>query len=99
MPCVALAKQGEEHPRLVFTMHYVYLLEIKSTPNKRYTGYTEDLRQRVADHNAGKNASTAPFRPWQLRTYHAFSSKPLALAFERYLKSGSGHAFANKRLW
>ncbi|MBM3852497.1 MAG: GIY-YIG nuclease family protein [Verrucomicrobia bacterium] len=80
-------------------MHYVYLLESESTPNKRYTGYTENLRQRVADHNAGKNVSTARFRPWQLRTYLAFSSKPRALAFERYLKSGSGHAFAKKRLW
>ena len=80
-------------------MHYVYLLESESTPNRRYTGYTKDLRQRVADHNTGKNVSTAPFRPWQLRTYLAFSSKPRALAFERYLKSGSGHAFAKKRLW
>ena len=80
-------------------MHYVYLLESESTPDKRYTGYTDDLRQRVADHNAGKNVSTAPFRPWQLRTYLAFSTKVHALAFERYLKSGSGHAFARKRLW
>ena len=80
-------------------MHYVYLLESESTPNRRYTGYANDLRQRVADHNTGKNVSTAPFRPWQLRTYPAFSSKPRALAFERYLKSGSGHAFAKKRLW
>lgn len=80
-------------------MHYVYLLESESTPRKRYTGYTEDLRQRVADHNAGKNVSTAQFRPWQLRTYLAFSSKAQALAFEGYLKSGSGHAFAQKRLW
>ena len=80
-------------------MHYVYLLESESAPNRRYTGYTNDLRQRVAEHNIGKNVSTAPFRPWQLRTYLAFSSKARALAFERYLKSGSGHAFAKKRLW
>jgi len=32
-------------------------------------------------------------------TYLAFSEKSKALAFEQYLKSGSGHAFANKRLW
>ncbi len=80
-------------------MHYVYLIESKSSAGKRYIGYTEDLRQRVADHTAGKNDSTAPFRPWRLRTYLAFSTKPQALAFERYLKSGSGHAFASKRLW
>ncbi len=80
-------------------MHYVYLIESKSSPGKRYVGSTGDLRQRLADHNTGKNVSTAPFRPWQLRTYLAFSSKPQALAFENYLKSGSGHAFAGKRLW
>jgi hypothetical protein len=34
-----------------------------------------------------------------LITYLAFSDKELALSFERYLKGGSGHAFANHRLW
>ncbi|TIU85985.1 MAG: GIY-YIG nuclease family protein, partial [Mesorhizobium sp.] len=27
------------------------------------------------------------------------SSRAKATSFERYLKSGSGHAFASKRLW
>jgi predicted GIY-YIG superfamily endonuclease len=80
-------------------MHYVYLIESESTPRKRYVGYSDDLRQRMVDHNSGKNVSTAPYRPWRLQTYLAFATKAQALAFERYLKSGSGHAFANKRLW
>ena len=80
-------------------MHYVYLIESISTPGKRYVGYSENLRQRVVDHNAGKNVSTAPDRPWRLQTYLAFSTKGQALEFERYLKSGSGHAFARRRLW
>ncbi|MBX3749707.1 MAG: GIY-YIG nuclease family protein [Opitutaceae bacterium] len=80
-------------------MHYVYLLESSSTPGKRYMGYTEDLRRRLNDHNAGKNVSTSAYKPWRLRTYLAFSSKKQALTFEAYLKTGSGHAFANKRLW
>ena len=80
-------------------MHYVYLIESESNPRKRYVGYSDDLRQRLADHNAGKNVSTAPHRSWRLQTYLAFSTKAHALAFEHYLKSGSGHAFANKRLW
>lgn len=80
-------------------MHYVYLLESSSTPGKRYIGYTEDLRRRLHDHNTGKNLSTSAYRPWRLRTYLAFSSKKQALTFEAYLKSGSGHAFTNKRLW
>jgi len=43
--------------------------------------------------------STANGRPWKLKRYIAFQSKPAALTFERYLKTGSGHAFARKRLW
>jgi len=80
-------------------MHYVYLIESESASAVRYTGYTDDLRQRLLDHNSGKNVSTATNRPWRLRTYLAFSAKKQALEFESYLKSGSGHAFANKRLW
>jgi hypothetical protein len=37
--------------------------------------------------------------PWRIATYVAFSDEGKATSFERYLKSGSGHAFANKRLW
>jgi predicted GIY-YIG superfamily endonuclease len=80
-------------------MHYVYLIRSRSAPTRRYIGYSDNLRQRLADHNAGKNPSTAHDRPWQLHAYLAFSDKHLASAFERYLKSGSGHAFASKRLW
>jgi len=80
-------------------MHYVYLIESQSIPGKRYSGYTEDLRQRLKSHNSGQNRSTANSRPWRLRTYLAFSTKGQALAFEAYLKSGSGHAFAKKRLY
>ena len=80
-------------------MHYVYLIESTQAPHHRYVGYSNNLRQRVTDHNSGKNVSTAPNRPWQLRTCLSFSTKAQALAFESFLKSGSGHAFANKRLW
>ncbi|CAA7626212.1 GIY-YIG nuclease family protein [Magnetospirillum sp. UT-4] len=60
---------------------------------------TSDLKRRLADHNSGKSSHTSKFAPWRLVTYVAFSDERKAMAFERYLKSGSGHAFANKRLW
>jgi predicted GIY-YIG superfamily endonuclease len=69
------------------------------TPSKRYIGLTSDLRTRLAEHNAGKSPHTSKFRPWTLVTYVAFSDRAQAAAFETYLKSGSGHAFARKRLW
>lgn len=53
----------------------------------------------LADHNSGKSAHTSKYMPWKLVTYVAFSDRQKAEAFERYLKSGSGHAFATKRLW
>jgi putative endonuclease len=80
-------------------MHYVYLLRSKKDAAHKYIGFTEDLRTRIADHNEGKNPSTAPYRPWHLQTYLAFSSKKQALSFEKHIKSGSGHAFARRRLW
>jgi putative endonuclease len=65
-------------------MNYVYLLESESVVGERYVGVTRH---------------TSKFAPWRLVTYIAFSDKRKAELFERYLKSGSGHAFANKRLW
>jgi predicted GIY-YIG superfamily endonuclease len=80
-------------------MHYVYCLRSDSHPRFRYIGYRADLKQRLLDHNRGCNPSTASFVPVHLAGYTAFREKPAALDFERYLKTGSGHAFAKKRLW
>jgi putative endonuclease len=80
-------------------MHFVYLLESAPFPGQRYVGASADLRQRLVEHNARKSKHTNKFKPWRLVTYIAFSDQAKALQFERYLKSGSGHAFANKRLW
>jgi predicted GIY-YIG superfamily endonuclease len=80
-------------------MIYVYLIESLENEGQRYVGLTTDIKTRLADHNAGKSIHTNKFRPWRVVTYHAFSDSAKATAFERYLKQGSGHAFANKRLW
>ena len=80
-------------------MYYVYLLESEHDPTRRYVGLTANLRQRLKEHNGGKSAHTAKYLPWQIKTYIAFSDQEKAEQFERYLKSGSGHDFAKKRLW
>jgi putative endonuclease len=79
-------------------MHYVYLL-ISARSRRRYVGLTANLKQRLTEHNSGKLPHTAQFKPLHLIAYLAFSDKQKAAKFERYLKSGSGHAFANRRLW
>jgi predicted GIY-YIG superfamily endonuclease len=79
-------------------MKYVYLLESLSHPKETYAGLADDLRARLAAHNSGQSRHTAKFKPWRLVTYIALSDEAKAVAFERYLKSSSGRAFAKKRL-
>lgn len=80
-------------------MHYVYLLRSESHPQEAYIGLTRDLKARLHKHNEGSSPHTAKFRPWNLVTYLAFSTRQQASDFEIYPKSGSGRAFASKRLW
>jgi putative endonuclease len=98
---IACAKQdalrsSSEAGRVVY---YVNLIESLAARRKRYVGMTSDLKQRLKEHDEGKSPHTFKFRPWKLITYIAFTHRAKAEAFERYLKSGSGQAFANKRLW
>ena len=80
-------------------MFYVYLIRRISHPEQRYTGCTDDLPSRLQRHNAGLSSHTSKYVPWSLVTYVAFATRAQAEKFERYLKSGSGHAFAKKHLW
>lgn len=54
------------------------------------------MAARLAAHNAGQNRSTAPWQPWAVDVCIEFKSEALAVRFERYLKSGAGHAFAQR---
>src|SRR5260370_29558949 len=80
-------------------MHFVYIIVSVPRPDRYYVGLTENVRQRVGHHNQGIVLSTAPFRPWRLRTAVCFSSRTRAADFERYLKTGSGNAFLRKRIF
>jgi predicted GIY-YIG superfamily endonuclease len=76
-----------------------YLLNSLADPAQRYIGFTTDLKRRLKSHNEGASVHTRKYRPWKLTSYFAFDDERTARAFEYYLKSGSGRAFANKRLW
>ena len=78
-------------------MKYVYTLQ-SSDFKHFYVGITDDLRSRLAKHNAGEVSHTSKYRPWQIKTYVAFRDERRAIDFEKYLKSPSGRAFAKKRL-
>jgi len=77
---------------------YVYILQSLSNPGHFYTGRTADLQERLRKHNAGEVPHSSKFKPWQIKTAIAFSDEQRAIEFERYLKSSSGRAFAQKRL-
>ena len=78
-------------------MKYVYILESINAPAENYIGLTNDLRARMTAHDNGQAKHTSKFKPWRLVTYLGFSNPEKAVAFERYMKSSSGRAFAKKR--
>jgi predicted GIY-YIG superfamily endonuclease len=75
---------------------YVYKLRSLKT-NEIYTGITHSPRERLAYHNAGQSTHTSKNRPWKMEVCVWFNNERKALAFEKYLKSGSGRAFSSKR--
>ena len=79
-------------------MKYVYILQSLVDGEHFYTGITDDLKARLSRHNAGEVSHTSKYSPWIIKTYIAFADEKRAFAFEKYLKSASGRAFAKKRL-
>jgi predicted GIY-YIG superfamily endonuclease len=80
-------------------MYYVYFLKSLKNPSATYIGFTTDIQQRLETHNSGGSIHTKTNRPWKLITYIAFDTEEKAINFEKYIKIGSGHAFAKKRFW
>jgi predicted GIY-YIG superfamily endonuclease len=80
-------------------MKYIYLIQSLAFPRERYIGTTSDLESRLEAHNEGRSPHTEKYKPWKLVAYVGFSKDEKAFNFEKYLKSGSGRAFANKRFW
>jgi predicted GIY-YIG superfamily endonuclease len=74
----------------------VYLLQSLGRPEQYYVGLTTRVVDRLAAHNAGLSPHTARYRPWKVLAAIEFADSSHARAFERYLKSGSGRAFARR---
>lgn len=74
----------------------VYVLKSASPKAHYYIGLTHDVHARLADHNAGRCRHTARYRPWRLHVTIELPDEQRGAAFERYLKSGSGRAFAKR---
>lgn len=77
-------------------MYYVYILT--NSRSRKYIGFSEDLKTRLRAHQSKSVKTTKSAEGMQLVFYAAFQNKAKALAFEKYLKHGSGFAFTNKHL-
>ena len=78
-------------------MFYVYLL-LSEKDGKFYTGSTDDLKRRLAEHEAGYVKSTVRRKPLKLIYYEAWLNEADARARERYLKSEAGKKYLKNRL-
>jgi len=81
----------------VVLKRFVCVLRNAEIPPRYYTGVTSNVATRHAEHNAGSCTHTAKYRRWSIVVIE-FSDDRRAVAFERYMKSGSGVAFANRHL-
>lgn len=79
-------------------MHYVYIL--KSTKKDRlYIGRSDDLRQRIKEHKAGRVYTTSRMLPVELVYYEAYKNEKDAKAREKSFKhSGSVYNGLVKRI-
>ena len=75
---------------------FVYVLRSEQDSERHYVGLTANVAKRLKWHNAGQNIHTARCRPWTLIVALEFANQDSAISFERYLKSGSGRAFAKR---
>jgi putative endonuclease len=70
-------------------MWYVYAIS-SQTKQYIYVGLTSNLQRRVQQHNNGKEKTTRPYRPFNLKFSEIFPTRGEARKREIYLKSGIG---------
>lgn len=77
-------------------MSYVYILNSLINKDRMYVGVTENLEHRLSEHNSGECKYSSQHKPWKIMSYFYFDDRNKAIAFEKYLKSGSGRSFAKR---
>lgn len=70
-------------------MFYAYILKSEKD-NKRYIGFTSDIKMRLEFHNSGLNPSNKNRRPLKLMCYKSFETQIEAMRYEKYLKKLKG---------
>ncbi len=78
-------------------MYYVYVLKSEKD-NLFYTGYTNDLKKRLSQHNERKVKSTMNRVPFLLVYFEACLNQQDATNREKYLKTSWGKRYIKSRL-
>jgi putative endonuclease len=78
-------------------MYYVYVLKSR-LDGKLYYGQTQDLDNRLNEHNSGKVKSTAGRTPLDLTYYEVRNTREEALKREKFFKSGFGRMYLKQKL-
>ena len=78
-------------------LYYTYVLKSQKDENL-YIGWTNDLKNRINQHNSGNVEATASRVPLKLIYYEACLSQECAIEREKQLKSGFGRLFLKRRL-
>ncbi len=70
-------------------MYYIYIL-LNEAKNRTYTGVSEDINERLAEHNAGRVKSSSPYRPYEVIYTESFETLSEARQKEKFYKSTTG---------
>lgn len=74
---------------MTFMSYFVYIL-LNNLKTKTYVGYTNNLENRIKEHNSGESSYTRRFKPWKVVYTESFSTEQEALKKEKYYKSAAG---------
>ncbi len=86
---------GRPVQNLFFMQYFVYIL-FSLKDKGLYVGQTDNVKNRLIEHNTGKVKSTKTRRPLAVLYKKSFSTRAEAMKRERFLKSLSGVRFKQK---
>jgi len=67
-------------------MSYKVYILYSPVKDKYYIGQTQDLNNRLAEHNSGESKSTKSGIPWKIVYQKEFDTRSAAMSFENHLK-------------
>ena len=77
--------------------YYIYILQSEKD-GLFYTGYTNDLKERIKLHNEGKVISTKNRTPFNLIYFEGCLNQQDATHREKYLKTSWGKRYIKERM-